>query len=110
MRHHLFLSFKPGITGEICANTISAWLKVILLAYERMTRTALLGVRAHEDHALVASWDWIAGIAVSSSLEACHWQSHSTFTSFYLRDLSIVAESVFHLGPLFVAQQRILVF
>ena len=109
-RRRLFISFKPGFTGEICANTISAWLKkVILLAYESADDEdcTLLGVRAHEVRALAASWARFAGAPVSSILEACHWRSHSTFTSFYLRDLSVVADSVLRLGPLSVAQQRI---
>lgn len=109
-RRRLFLSFKPGFTKEICANTISAWLKkVILLAYETADEEdqTLLGVRAHEVRALSASWASYAGASISTILEACHWRAHSTFTSFYLRDLSAVADDLYSLGPLVAAQQRV---
>lgn len=109
-RRRLFIAFKTGFTKEISANTISAWLKkVVLLAYESAEDEdcILLGVRAHEIRALAASWARFAGAPVSSILEACHWKSHNTFTSFYLRDLSVVANNLFSLGPLSVAQQRV---
>ena len=108
-RRRLFLSFKPGFTKEICANTISAWLKkVILLAYETSDEEdhTLLRVTAHEVRALSASWASFAGASIPSILEACHWRSHNTFTSFYLRDLSVVADDLLTLGPLVAAQQR----
>ena len=47
----------------------------------------LHSVRAHEIRALSASWDALKNVAVAEIMAACRWQSHNTFTSFYLRDL-----------------------
>ena len=98
----LFLSLKPSFTKQIGANTVSACLtQVILLAYETAAEDdcPLLRVRAHEVHALSASWTHFTGISVSSILEACHWMSHNTYT-FYLRDLSTVLDELSVLCPL----------
>ena len=86
----------------IGTNTVSAWLtQVILPAYETATEDdcPLLRVRAHEVHALSASWTHFSGIFVSSILEACRWMSHNMLV-FFVRDLSTVADELSVLCPL----------
>ena len=48
----------------------------------------LSSVRAHEVRALSASWDALKNVALADIMAACRWRGHTTFTSFYLRDLT----------------------
>lgn len=109
-RKRLFLSYKPGFTKEIGPNTVSAWLKqVIRFAYEYSDEEdlRLFSVSAHEVRALATSWAAFQGSSIASILEAAFWKANTTFTSHYLRDLSVVADQLHALGPLSAAQRRV---
>ena len=41
-------------------------------------------------------------------MQACGWRAHSTFTNFYLWDLTVYSDDLLKLGPLVVAQKRVL--
>ena len=61
----------------------------------------LRSVRADEVRALSASWDVLKNVVMSEIWAVCHWRSHNTFTSCYLRDLIEMEERllVFKLVP-----------
>jgi integrase len=105
----LFIAFKVGHTQDICKNTVSGWLKkAILAAYSfasEDTRT-LHGVKAHEVRAMAASWAFLRNASIESILGACRWKSHSTFSSFYLRDLTSIQDEMLRLGPVVAALHR----
>ena len=95
------------ITQEICKNTISSWLKkTILLAYEHSSEETnrIYNVKAHEVRAMASSLAFLSNVAMEDLLTACTWKNHSTFTSFYLRDLTMIKGDLLSLGPLVVAQ------
>ena len=78
---------------KLSPNTISSWIKrCIATSYEIAGQDEALrrlnSVRAHEVRALSASWDAIKNVSLSDILAACRWKAHTTFTSFYLRDMA----------------------
>jgi len=104
---HLFISFKPGKSGDICKNTISSWVvQLIKMVYDQNNDKArtLSGVRAHDVRGLAASWAARGTYSLDQLLQACSWSSHTTFTSFYLKDMSAIKDDLLTLGPIAVAQ------
>ena len=102
----LFVSFRPNFSKDIRAATISSWIKkVILMAYDisKAVPPGPLKARAHDVRALAASLAYNAKTPLERVLEACTWSCHNTFTSFYLRDLSLHHEDIIRLGPMIVA-------
>ena len=103
----LFVSYKQGHSKDIQCSTISSWIKnTIKFCYSRVGDMDMdrLGVKAHDVRAFAASKAFYGGVSMDQLLQACHWKSHNTFTSFYLKDLSGQNQKdlSFHLGS-FVA-------
>ena len=108
-RDRLFIAFKPGFQGDISANTISGWIrKTICLAYEHSTPEIqqVHRIRAHDVRGMAASWALVKNASIDSILSACSWRSHTTFTSFYLKDLSRIQGDMLKLGPVVAALHR----
>ena len=108
----LFISYKQGHSKEILCSTISSWIKnTVKFCYSKAgdKDMDLLVVRAHDVRAFAASKAFYGGVSMDQILQACHWKSHNTFTSFYLKDLSGQNQKdlYYHLGS-FVAAQRVL--
>ena len=106
----LFVSYKQGHSKDIQCSTISSWIKnTIKYCYSRVENSDmdLLGVKAHDVRAFAASKAFYGGVFMDQILQACHWKSHNTFTSFYLKDLSGQNQKdlSFHLGSFVAAQQ-----
>jgi hypothetical protein len=51
-------------------------------------------VMAREVRALSASWAGDKGVALGDVLEVATWSNHSTFSQFYLRDCSVLADAM----------------
>ena len=101
----LFIAFKKGYNRDITPISLSSWLKaVVKLAYELIQPDELkaLKVTGHQVRAIAASW---ATCSVDQIMKSCHWHSHNTFTSFYLKDLAWEDGQNFSLGPIVAAQQ-----
>ena len=108
----LFISYKQGHSKDILCSTISSWIKnTVKFCYSKAGDTDMdsLGVRAHDVRAFAASKAFYGGVSMDQILQACHWKSHNTFTSFYLKDLSGQNQKdlSYHLGS-FVAAQRVM--
>ena len=106
-----FISYKEGFTGEIATQTISRWIALaVKKAYEVVSQNTgiqtLYHVKAHDVRALSASLAWTNQTALEDVLAAAGWKTHTTFTSFYLRDLTLQTEDLMSLGPL-VASQKV---
>ena len=98
----------------VCLNTISNWIaKAIDLAYKDPYRTNDVSFgdphfTAHHVRAVSASWALNGCASMRKIMDACHWKSQSTFTSFYLRDCWTSNDgSTFTLGPVVAAGQVI---
>ena len=105
----LFVFFKPGFKKDLSRNTISFWLKqTVLLAYQASNAESLAvnQVKAHDVRSMATSLAFHGGIPLDQILGACFWKSHSTFTSFYLKDIAwqCSQNAEFSLGSVVAAQ------
>ena len=106
----LFISFLPSHRGDICKNTISGWVRNLLCkCYEEPPEGSvpMSNTRTHELRALSASLAFRGNIDLEDIMSSCSWHAHSTFSSFYLRDVSAMQGQLYTLGPLVVAQSVI---
>ena len=53
---------------------------------------------------LAAPWATVWYGSLGGHLMACTWQCPTTFTSFYVTDLSVIRDRLYALGPVVVAQ------
>ena len=89
-------------------NTLVGWIRsLVKFAYEKCPHHIInfLLPKPHEVRALA----WRADIGPQNILSAACWSNHTTFTSFYLKDISIIKEEIHSLGPL-VAAQKVIAF
>ena len=105
-RKQLFLSYQKGRKEEISRPTISRWLKsTIIVCYEAAdgdTRR-VHKVKAHQVRAMATSWAFHRNASMEKILLAGSWKSHTTFTSYYLRNLSVIRDQMLQLGPVVAA-------
>lgn len=109
-REKLFISFKAGHKQEIKPQTISSWLRqTITLAYSQLKpeQAKNLNIKAHHIRAMASSWANLGGVALTDIMTSCHWRSHTTFTSYYLKEVSWHNGDEFTLGPFVTAQSVI---
>lgn len=104
-RERLFLSYKEGNKREIAAATISRWIvETIRLSYNTLKTSsdlrALANISAHEVRALATSWANYRGVALQEVVSAACWSNHSTFSRFYLRDVSSLVDGMHTIGPI----------
>ena len=107
----LFISYQENRQADISKNTISAWVKkLIKFTYQAGNSKAcqLSGHPVHDIRGMASSWAFRGTVAVDDILKACTWSSHTTFTDFYLKDMTEVKEGLLCLGPLAVAQTVVL--
>ena len=53
-----------------------------------MDRSDLELVKAHDTRALSTSWALFQGVRIEEIMRAAFWASDTTFTSFYLKDVT----------------------
>ncbi len=106
-RKEFFIPHKSGQKTSIAPATISSWTqKTVRYAYQEATdrEAASLRVRAHDLRSLATSWNLHSSVRLPDILRAAQWRSHNTFTSFYLKDLTLIEEDMLRLGPMVTAQ------
>ena len=99
-----------GTREAVSKNTISAWItSVVRRAYlhQHGELQALHRVTAHEVRAIATSWHFHHTMSLQNVMKAASWRSHSTFSSFYLRDVSMFADGLLQLGPIVAAQHAL---
>ena len=90
----------------VSKNTISFWLRqVIRKAYESSGEELPPRYRAHETRSIATSAEFRRNFAVGQVMRAAVWARQTTFTSFYLRDVTHRYLDTFSLGPVVAAQQ-----
>ena len=103
----LFLVTSPGTAKEASKDSISRWIKVLIKeAHSDITEgdARLASCRVHELRALATSLLFSATHSLQSVMEAACWRNHSTFSSFYLRDISVSYGDLTSLGPIVAGQ------
>lgn len=106
-RKRLFISYKQSMHDEIKPATISSWIiKTVRYAYDNASEDTaqLFKVRAHDLRAMSTSWGAHKNLRIADVLQAAQWRSQSTFTSFYLLDMSVLEEEMYKLGPVVASQ------
>ena len=108
-RSLLFVSLLKSKQGDIAAQTISNWIKDLIQFTLKNCSTenaSLHGVKAHDVRAQAASWSFKGGIPLLDIMRSCTWKSHSTFTSFYFRNVALKnLEDTYRLGDIVAAQR-----
>ena len=71
------------------------------MAYDSATEEdkQITGVKAHQVRAMAASWALHNKASMDEIMNACSWKSPMTFTQFYLKDLALIRDQMYHLGP-----------
>ena len=80
----------------------------MLLCYKQADQQALdlVQVKAHDIRAFTASKAFYSGASVDQIMQACHWKAHTTFTNFYVKDLTWSDnDKNMYLGPVVVPEQ-----
>lgn len=106
-RERLFISYQEGRSSDICKNTISGWVrKLIERAYKSPNEKActLANYNTRDIRGMAASWASRGTLDLEGLMRACTWKSHTTFTDFYLKDLSVIRDNLLALGPIVAAQ------
>ena len=103
----LFLS--TGLRRKMVSkNTISFWLReVFRTAYLSSGEDPPARIKAHSTRGIASSAVFRRNFAVGQVMSAGVWSRQTTFTSFYLRDVTHRFLDTFSLGPV-VAAQRVL--
>ena len=104
----LFVSYQKNHEGEIAKGTITGWIrKAVTCCYELCKKDRqlqqLYRVGAHDLRRFSSSWAFERNVSLESIMTACRWSSHTTFTSYYLRDMAYLRDSLLELGPLVMA-------
>ena len=101
----LFLS--TGLRRKMVSkNTISFWIReVIRTAYVSSGEDPPVRIRAHSTRSIAPSAAFRRNFAVGQVMKAGVWSRQTTFTSFYLRDVTHRFLDTFSLGPVVAAQQ-----
>jgi len=104
---HLFISHRPEHKGDIHRNTVSGWIRKLLTYIYKNAKDdtlRLAGTSTHAIRGMAATLAYRGGVDLEEVLRACSWSSQTTFTDFYLKDVSVVQDNLSALGPLAVAQ------
>jgi hypothetical protein len=105
----LFLSTLAPFQG-ITAQTLSKWIKdTVHICYARATdgNRAHAQIRAHDLRGFATTWAFRNNVKLLDILKAGTWKRHTTFTDFYLKDLTSLQEGLRSLGTLSVAQHKV---
>ena len=88
-------------------NTISGWLRAVIratYASDCADQQTLHKVSAHEVRALASSVLFSRNQSLEAVMRAASWRCSSTFSSFYLRDVTMIKYDLHTLGPIVSAQ------
>jgi len=106
----LFVSSHKKVKKPISKNTISYWIRnVISDAYKRSHERDAeeVKVKAHEVRAIATSLLFKKNSSLTDVMEAASWRSQTTFSSFYLRDVTHKSLDLHTLGPVVAAQHQV---
>ena len=102
----LFISLQPNRKSDITRQSINIWIRnTIRLAYALHDQaTDNLGrATNHEIRSVASSLAFEKSLSLSTVMKACHWRNNTTFTSFYLRDVTVLSHDLMRLSPVVVA-------
>lgn len=104
-RKQFFISTRAD-RRLVSKNTLSAWVvKLIRAAYANATseECRLYSTSVHEIRAIASSLALQATYSLTDVLAAATWANPTTFTDFYLREVSGLQGKVHTIGPCIIA-------
>ena len=105
-RERLFIPLRPGDKRDISRDTVAQWVtSLIRESLQSLGSQAPLGIVSHQVRALATSWALFTGASLEQVCRSAFWASPSTFSSFYLKDVSGQLGSLSSIGPVVTAQQ-----
>ena len=108
-RTRLFLFLPMKGKQDISKSSVSRWISYTIkkLAYRKRTCKdfPFIKIKAHEVRALSSSWAFFDKVRLNEILKAVVWNQSSTFSKFYLRDMSQQLQDLQDLGPIVMAQK-----
>ena len=101
----LFLSMQRNREPDIAPATISSYIKQTIQFAYAPTGNQPKGVKAHQVRSAASSWAFTGGASLKQLMDACYWRSHTTFSSFYLKDhwTCKTDRDMYSLGPIVAA-------
>jgi hypothetical protein len=106
MRRKLFISHALNHEGEIAPATISSWIRDTIIQCYKLSNNRLrteYKVTAHSVRSMATSWAVTNRATVADVMTAAMWRAPTTFTSFYLRDVTNISDSMYRIGPVVAA-------
>ena len=104
----LFISLKKNKFSDISKNTISIWVRSLLhsvYSNDNKDTASLVCKTTHAIRVMAASLAFTSQIDIDEILKNCSWKHHTTFSEFYLKDLTQVRDDLHSLGPIIAAQR-----
>ena len=96
----LFLTHKKGDVRKPSKDTIARWIvETIKTCYQLAGNEDVLLAKAHDTRSLASSWALFQGVNLEEIMRAAFWNSDTTFTTFYLRDV-VWDDAMFSLATL----------
>jgi hypothetical protein len=105
----LFVSTLAPFQG-ISASTLSKWItNTVRICYAHATggNRALAQIRAHDLRGFATTWAFKNSVPLLEVMKVGTWKKHTTFTDFYLKDLTSLQNGLRSLGTLSVAQHKV---
>ena len=94
-----------GSRREISKNSVSHWIRRVISRAHSEAGDLVPRPQAQETRSLGPSLLFKKNYSVESVLRAGTWKRQTTFSRFYLRDLSFRILDTYHLGPVVAAQE-----
>jgi hypothetical protein len=111
-KRKLLISTQLNHQGDIDKKTISSWIRQLLIhCYQNPTKKAveLVGTGTHEIRRMATTLVFRGSTSIEDLLTAGWWKNHTTFTDFYLKDLSLInGDDLKSLGPIVAGKQVVL--
>jgi len=105
----LFVAIGERKSMAVSKNTIASWLKqTVKMSYENCSSALIkhLSLNAHEVRALAHSVAFYGNTAIEDLLQGARWSNATTFTSYYLRDMSTQLDGLHKLGPVIIGHTK----
>jgi hypothetical protein len=105
----LFVSTMAPYQG-ITTSTLSRWIvNTVKIYYTHASDgdCAHAQIRAHDIRGFATTWPFKNNVPLLEVMKAGTWKKHTTFTDFYLKDLTSLQNGLRSLGTLSVAQHKV---
>lgn len=103
----LFLSVYPNRKKALSPQTIASWVRQLVKfctdTSNEQERALSPHFKPHHIRRVSSSWAAYGTHSLEQVLRAGQWKGHNTFLSFYLTDMTLMADDLYSLGPIVAA-------